>query len=249
MRLIAHRGYSGIAPENTLAAFQKAIDAGCTTIEFDVQLSRDAVPFVIHDPTLDRTTTGHGKVIETTARDLSHCGAGYFARFGDTFEEEHLPTLEETLAFLKGKAQVFIEIKSESVFQNREDVERSVVDLLDRFTMIGDAIIISFEPLALLRTKRFQPKLKTGYLVARDDLGRGLDKTAEIGAEMILYHRSQVDRMKIDMAHSRGFQCAIYTVDTPEELLPYLDMGLDGIGSNFPGELIQYLKKHQPEKR
>ncbi|MEW6368856.1 MAG: glycerophosphodiester phosphodiesterase family protein [Acidobacteriota bacterium] len=241
MRIIGHRGYSGIAPENTIASFRKAIEAGCGLIELDVQLSCDGVPFVIHDATLDRTTDGHGSVLEMPASELGMFSAGFAARFGDQFVDERIPSLESALDFLKNKAQVLVEIKGESVFEEREDLERAVVDLVQRKELLDDVAVISFEPLALYRVKRMKPRIKTGFLVRNDELGRALDRAADLAASVILYHKSQIDQMKVDMAHDRGLLCCIFNVDTTEELMKYLPLGLDGIGSNYPGEMIRYL--------
>jgi len=242
LKIIAHRGYSGIAPENTLAAFRKALDVGCNAVELDVQISADGVPFVIHDPTLDRTTSGSGRVVDRTARELAVLSAGYRARFAAEYAEERIPALEDALAFLRGRAEVLVEIKGESVFESREGIERSVGELLARFGMLEAARVISFQALALLRVKRLQPGIRTGFLVEHDELGRGLDRAVDIGASMILYHRSQINRMKVDMAHDRGLECTTFTIDSPDELPEYAGMGVEAILSNFPDRLLDRLR-------
>lgn len=241
MRIIAHRGYSGIAPENTIAAFDRAIEAGCKTIEFDVQLTLDGVPFVIHDPTIDRTTNGRGRVIEIDSSELAIYSAGYEDRFGSAFIDERIQSLEEVLKHLKGKAQVLIEIKSESVFDEREDIEREVVAALSRERMIEQAVVISFDARALRRVKAIDSSVAIGFLSGRDS-SIAIGTAKELGASLVLFHTSQINREKVDEAHRSGMQCAIYNVDRPEELPPFLSLGLDGIGSNFPGDLIKALQ-------
>lgn len=241
MRIIAHRGYSGIAPENTIAAFRKAIEAGCGTIEFDVQLSQDSVPFVIHDSTIDRTTNGRGKVIEIPSDELCIYSAAYEDKFGDAYMEERLPTLEDALTFLKGKARALIEIKSESVLADQEDIEKAVVDLVTQAGMVDEAVVISFSSKALERVKRLSADINIGFLADRGRPEEAVDEAVRLGATLVLYHRSQVDRAKVDAAHARGMQCVVYTVDEPGGLERLLDLGIDGIGSNRPGELLRYL--------
>ncbi len=243
MKIIAHRGYSGVAPENTIAAFAKAIEAGCKTVELDVQLTQDSVPFVIHDPTIDRTTNGRGKIIDIPSDELCVYSAAYEDKFGSDFIEERIPSLEDALEFLKGKAQVLIEIKEESVFPDRQDLEKGVVDLVKQHGLVNDAMVISFSADAVRRVKALEPAVQIGFLASRDAPERGLDTAVDLGASLLLYHRSQIDRGKVDAAHAINIQCAIYTVDVPEELDQYVAMGIDAVGSNQPGDLIRHMQR------
>src|SRR5262245_32631785 len=108
VHVIAHRGDSDVRPENTLASFASALEAGADMVELDVHLTRDGHPIVIHDPTLDRTTTGKGRVVDLTLAEIKAFSAGYPARFGDAFQGERVPTLAECLGFLRERAKVFI---------------------------------------------------------------------------------------------------------------------------------------------
>src|SRR5688500_8189427 len=113
--VIAHRGNSSQRPENTLAAFTSALHVGATFVEFDVQLTRDRTVVVLHDATLDRTTTGRGPVGALTFDELRAFSAGHPSVFGSAYESERVPSLADTLDLLKGRARVMLEIKSESV--------------------------------------------------------------------------------------------------------------------------------------
>lgn len=243
MKIIAHRGYSGIAPENTIAAFAKAIEAGCKTIELDVQLTQDSVPFVIHDPTIDRTTNGRGKIIDIPSDELCVYSAAYEDKFGSDFIEERVPSLEDALEFLKGEAQVLIEIKEESVFPDRQDIEKGVVDLVKQHGMLNDTMVISFSSEALRRVKALEAGVQIGFLASRHAPDQGLATAVDLGASLLLYHRSQIDSSRVDAAHAKNIQCAIYTVDAPEELAQYIAMGIDAVGSNQPGDLIRHMGK------
>ena len=110
--VVAHRGYSGLYPENTASAFEAAIGAGADMIELDVCLTKDRIPVVIHDQTLERTTDGHGLVSEFTLSELKKLDAGSW--FSPKFKGESIPTLEEILLQIRGKISVNIEIKPES---------------------------------------------------------------------------------------------------------------------------------------
>jgi hypothetical protein len=111
--VIAHRGDSAHRPENTLASFASALEVGSQLVEFDVRLTRDGMPVVIHDATLDRTTTGTGPVREHTLSEVRAVSAGYPELFASAYASERVPTLAEALGFLRGRARVMIEIKEE----------------------------------------------------------------------------------------------------------------------------------------
>ena len=112
-KVIAHRGFSGIAPENTLAAFQKAIDSQFEYYELDVHKTKDDSLVVIHDATVDRTSSNgmKGKVSEMTYQELSKVRVGYSNKFGNEFKNEKIPTLREALVKSKGKIKVCVEVK------------------------------------------------------------------------------------------------------------------------------------------
>ena len=100
--LIAHRGFSTVAPENTLAAFEAAIDAGAEILECDVQLTADGVPVIVHDPTLDRTTDGSGAVRDLAWSEVAELEAGYPASFGDRYRGQRVPRLDELFDLARG---------------------------------------------------------------------------------------------------------------------------------------------------
>ncbi|HET8644390.1 MAG TPA: glycerophosphodiester phosphodiesterase family protein, partial [Vicinamibacteria bacterium] len=106
--IIAHRGDSAHRPENTLASFASALEVGADLVELDVQLTRDGHPVVIHDPTVDRTTDGQGKVVDFTLPELRRLSAGYPGRFGAAYAGERVPTLAQVLNFLRGRCKVMI---------------------------------------------------------------------------------------------------------------------------------------------
>jgi glycerophosphoryl diester phosphodiesterase len=112
--VIAHRGNSSAAPENTLASFQSALDAGATLVECDVQMTHDGRIVVIHDPTLDRTSNMSGDVRLMTLEEVKDADASYPANFGTRFAPQRVLTLVELIAFLKGRARLMVEIKRES---------------------------------------------------------------------------------------------------------------------------------------
>src|SRR5512145_1053572 len=112
MIVIAHRGNSAHFPENTLASFDSALEIGAEYVELDVQLTSDGEVVVLHDPTVDRTTDGHGPISDLTLAQARRLCAGCPSRFGSTFATERIPTLREVLELVRGRARVLVEIKA-----------------------------------------------------------------------------------------------------------------------------------------
>jgi glycerophosphoryl diester phosphodiesterase len=160
--IYAHRGWSAEAPENTMAAFRKALDAPYVAgLELDVQLSKDGVPVVIHDFTLHRTTNGRGLVKERTLAELQSLDAG--AWFGEAFRGERIPTLAEALALAKGRATVNIELKTAGHMY--PGLAEAAVKAIREAGMEKDVYFTSFDHLAMLEAKSIAPDIRTGLLV------------------------------------------------------------------------------------
>jgi len=153
--LVAHRGYMLHYPENTLAAVQAALDAGAQWVEFDVQLSRDRVPVVIHDADLARTCGVVGSVFEQSARQLSQISAGYPERFASRFAAQTIPSLEQMMALLTGfpQARGFVELKRRSLeHYGRQQMVERVLAVLAPYR--AQAIVISYDLEALKLVQR-----------------------------------------------------------------------------------------------
>ncbi|MCQ6558531.1 glycerophosphodiester phosphodiesterase [Paenibacillus mendelii] len=158
---VAHRGASGLAPENTMAAFNKAMAFPFVQwIELDVQLSKDGVPVVIHDDTLKRTTNGSGRVADFTAYELKRIDAG--SKFGKPYAGEGIPTLEKVLDETIGRCRLNIELKT---YGGRyPDLEKRVVDLVHSKGLQYDSVITSFDPEALRKVRKLSGDLRTGLI-------------------------------------------------------------------------------------
>ena len=157
---IAHRGASAYAPENTLAAFGQALRLGCHAVEFDVRLSRDRVPVVIHDATVDRTTNGRGAVRNMSVAELQRLDAG--AWFGPQFAGARVPTLDEALAAVAAPARCAIELK--------EVVEPAeLIAALERSGTAERAVITSFEPGLVAPVRRACRDVAVGLLASQWD--------------------------------------------------------------------------------
>lgn len=151
---VAHRGFSGKAPENTLAAIRMAIAMPFVHwMELDVQLSKDGVPVVIHDFTLDRTTNGHGKVKNMDWEHIRRLDAGSWK--GRSFRGERVPSLEEVLSLASGRLRLNIELKT--VGNMYPGIEQKVTDLISSKGMRDDVILTSFDTDVLKKIKEIAP--------------------------------------------------------------------------------------------
>jgi len=240
--VIAHRGDSAHRPENTLASFASALELGAQLVEFDVQLTRDGHPVVLHDPTLDRTTSGRGPVADRTLAEVRALSAGYPSRFGDAYAGERVPTLTEALAFLRGRARVMVELKRESVRDDPHDsVEARAVAEVRRTGMVGEVAFLSFERRALLRCLEQAPEVPRGHVFYRatpDEVVRG---AREVECDIVMPEKGMLTDELYQVVRAAGLKLATWVVDDPEELRALGRFDLYGVGSNRPGVLLDTL--------
>ncbi|WP_027417080.1 glycerophosphodiester phosphodiesterase [Aneurinibacillus terranovensis] len=158
----AHRGWSSRAPENTLAAIKMAAnEPDISMIEIDVQMSKDGIPVVIHDYTVDRTTNGTGRVGALTLEELKKLDAGSW--FNSAYAGEMVPTLEEVLRETMGKVKLDIEIKRAGDWY--PGIEIKVAELVRRYEMVSDIMITSFNHETIHTFAKIAPDIKTGNLI------------------------------------------------------------------------------------
>jgi glycerophosphoryl diester phosphodiesterase len=237
--IIAHRGDSAHWPENTLPAFRAALDVGADLVELDVQLTRDGEVVVIHDPVIDRTTNGKGKVGERTLAEIRALSAGYPERFGRQHAGVRVPTLAEALAAMKGRTRVMIEIKRESVTSDAEDgIEARTVAEVRRAGMTEDVALISFERRALLRCRELAPEIKRGHLFHRAQPDEVIGGAREIGSDLVMPEKSMLSEALCEQCRAASLKVATWVVDEPEELRALLRFDLYGVASNRPGVLL-----------
>lgn len=237
--VIAHRGDSAHRPENTLASFAGALEVGATVVELDAQLTGDGHVVVLHDPTLDRTTSGRGDVRKLTLAGVRAVSAGYPDRFGTAYAGERVPTLAEALGLLRGRARVIVEIKTESVTEDAEGgVEARVVDEVRRAGLAGEVALISFDQRAVVRLRDLAPEISRGRLFGRANATEILAAAREAGCELVMPHKSQLDDVLVERVHAASLKLATWVVDEPDELKRLARWGLYGVGSNRPGVLL-----------
>jgi glycerophosphoryl diester phosphodiesterase len=237
--IIAHRGDSAHRPENTIASFASALEVGAQIVELDVQLTADRELVVIHDPTLERTTSGSGRVAEHTLAEIRGLSAGYAAVFGSAFQQERVPTLEEALGFLRGRARVLVEIKSESVGPETEGgIEALTVAALRRAGMGDAAALISFDRRALVRCRDIAPDIPRGHLFYRATVDEVLAGASEVGSGLVMPHKELLSDALFAAAAAAGVRVATWVVDSEDELRTLARYPLFAVGSNRPGPML-----------
>jgi glycerophosphoryl diester phosphodiesterase len=234
---IAHRGASGYAPENTFAAFRRAIAMGAGFIETDLQLSRDARFVAIHDATVNRTTNGQGAVHDLTLPELRRLDAGSW--FGGVFAGERIPTLEEILEFAKKHDVIFyLEMKPTGSWGG----EHALISALRESGEIARTVVISFDPVILAGVRKIEPTLMTGLLF-EGQIGDPLEKALEIGARQIAMRGDLVTPRLLKAARERDLQVICWTVNHPAHMRLLVEAGVDGIISDYPDRLLEVARR------
>jgi glycerophosphoryl diester phosphodiesterase len=240
--VIAHRGDSARRPENTLASFASALEVAAEVVEFDVHLTRDGHVVVIHDPTVDRTTDGTGRVADLTLAELRALSAGYPARFGDEYRGQRIPTLSEVLGLIRDRAIGMIEVKYDAVTADAEGgIEAHTVAEVRKAGMEKQVALISFSRIALVRCRQLAPEILRGHLFHRAEVDDVLAGAREIGSTLVLPEKGMLSIELRDRAREAGIKVATWVIDEPEELARLAHFDLYGIGSNRPAEMMEAL--------
>lgn len=231
---VAHRGASGYAPENTMAAFDKAVEMKADFYELDVQMSRDGELVLIHDTTVDRTTDGSGAVKDLTFAELRALDAGGW--FAPEYAGERIPTLGEVLDRYRGKIGVLIEIKAPWLYPG---IEQKVADELIKRNMHlpnnGKVIIQSFDFGSVQRFHEILPDVPVGVLTYQpQDLTDA--KLAEFAAyaDYVNPSLNLVTEQLVDRIHALGMETHVWTVRDMAWVDPLIQAGVDGIITDYP---------------
>jgi glycerophosphoryl diester phosphodiesterase len=229
--VVAHRGASADAPENTLPAFHLALKRGAPIIEFDVHQARDGELVVIHDASLQRTTGARAAVETLSRREIKALNAGGW--FSPAFEGERVPTLREVLRVLDGRAVANIELKAGTRRLHR-GIEPRLLGLLRRLGWTRRVLISSFHVRYLERLRRLDPSIAIGVLVHPWSLRTALARARRLGALSIHPPARAVTSDLVRMIHVAGYAVIPYTVDRPGDKARLVRLGVDGFFTNRP---------------
>jgi glycerophosphoryl diester phosphodiesterase len=243
MWVIAHRGASGVAPENTLAAFERAVQLGAGFIETDLQLSRDARLVAVHDETLERTTDGRGPVSKKTLEELRQLDAGswFDHRLSEparSFAGERIPVVEEVLAFAREHdIGLFLEMK----VKGPSFAGHALTGALRDVSEILRSVVISFDEGFLSRIRQIQPLLVTGFLYSAR-LPNAVATAVNAGARQLLPRADRVTPQLVADAHGADLKVVAWTANTREQMQALVSSGVDGIMTDYPHELVECLR-------
>lgn len=231
---IAHRGASAYAPENTFAAFDKALSLGAQHAEFDVQFSADGHIVVIHDDTVDRTTDGSGPVASKTLAQLHSLDAGGW--FSPEYAGQRVPTLGGLLERYKGRLHFHIEIKA-----NAQGLPSRTADLVRGYGIADSASITSFHVARLEELREYAPELASGWLVHEID-DSILVQAQKIGLRLLSPRSDFVTPDLVKYLHQNGFIVRPWGANDLKMMRRVVDADADGLTVNFPDKLAEYLK-------
>lgn len=240
---IAHRGYSRLYPENTMIAFEKAIDAGCNAIELDLQVSKDGELVIFHDDTLERTTTGKGLISDFTKKELMDLNAGKL--FSASEKDHRIPSLEEYFHYIQDRNILSI-IELKRSISPYGQMEKKVIEVIRSFGLGDKVIISSFNQESIQRAHILAPEIRTA-LITDYWLYRGGKTAKSLGATYI--HPRHVFLLPFVLSEMKkeGMLVQPWTVDEEKRMRVLIRAGVSGIITNDPKrlhEVIQSLEKN-----
>ena len=251
VNVISHRGANQVAPQNTIAAFEKSIEIGCDGFETDIHLTKDGIPVVCHNFTIDETSTGKGAIKNMTLEELRRYDFGKYK--GAEFEGTPIPTLDDFLDVSKkmgDKMKVLnLELKSEKIGEAGPEIVEKPIDAVKNHGMFDKLLISSFDPAILVVCKKVDKNCKTGILYSPDNLvslkiaPRPVSFCKEIGADALHPFFMYVTRLYVERAHRAGIQVNPWTVNKESTAKHLIKLGVDGLITDNPGLMNDILSK------
>ncbi|SDW07185.1 glycerophosphoryl diester phosphodiesterase [Marininema mesophilum] len=225
LQVYAHRGYSAVAPENTMAAFQRAVDAGAHGIELDLHLTKDDEVVVIHDETVGRTTDGKGRVRELTLDELRQLDAGSW--FGEEFKGEKIPLLSEVLTLVAEKGLlVNIELKNNKIAY--ANLESKVITMLQEYDLVHRTVISSFDHYSLRKVKELCPDVDTAILYMAN-LFEPWEYARKVGVTSIHPYRPTVVESMVAKCREYNLPVRPFTINQVKEMRRLIGLGVDAL--------------------
>lgn len=224
-KVMAHRGASTEAPENTMAAFQKAIDDMADYIELDVQLTNNGEVIVMHDSNAYRTTGVDANIVNMTYKEVKTLDAGSW--FSDEYVGENVPSLKEVLELTQGKIKLNIELKPAD---NGTALAKNTVRIIEKYNMVNDCVITSFSESALKAVKTYNQEIKVGYILSAA-YGDFYDMK---NVDFFSVNAAFLSKRTIDAIHNSGKRVYAWTVNNKESIKNLTNKGVDGIITDNP---------------
>ena len=240
IEVIGHRGYSAVAPENTLVSLEAALTAGAHAVEFDLHVARCGTPILFHDERLERTTDGGGLVAEQTLEQLRGLDAGTW--FSTEFAGERIPSFVEALELLDGRVDhLYPEVKR---FRRPEDVAHIVRAVRDR-NLLDHTTFISIDWMALDHVRAEEPAVGIGFIVVSpDQFAEALARAARDPLAILdLSHEvALADPSVVERACAEGLEVATWTVNDPEEATVLRDAGVTRFTTDQVDRIVSWAR-------
>jgi glycerophosphoryl diester phosphodiesterase len=250
--IIGHRGASALAPENTRAAFSLALSEGADGIEFDVRLSQDNKPVVIHDASLKRTSTNRAFVSAMSSQDLATIDVGswfnskFLKHARPDYQKEKLPSLEDVFKlFSKSEGVLYLEMKFEKT--GSDILARQCVDLIREYAFTDRVVVECFHLASIAEVKRldggirtaalFEPSIKQPQSILKRL--RMVEQAEDCGADEIALHHRLVTPRVVERAAELKMECVVWTVDDPRWVSKAERLGLKALITNNPGPMVK----------
>jgi glycerophosphoryl diester phosphodiesterase len=245
---MAHRGLSGLAPENTLTAFKWAVAVGAHSTECDVHRTSDGVLVLSHDRNTKRASGIDLDITKTSFEELRQLDVGIWK--GLQFAGEKIPTFEEYLKVLKGtKCMPIIEIK-------QEGTEKEIVEMITKMDMIDKVMIVSFSSKSLAEVKRLEPRLRFAHIFSWKFEGTAesnaeafatklIDEAGKVGTNVVSLSHGMISSKLVDLLHEKGFYVWAWTVNDVPRMNTLLDWKLDSITSDRADILVEVVKQRK----
>lgn len=239
MKVVGHRGAAELAPENTFAGFDLALQIGVTGIETDIQKTKDGKLVLFHDECLERTTNGSGVLREMTWEELQQLDAGSW--FDKKYAGERVPLLQDFLEKYGRRTLLELEIK-------QAGIEHEVLGIVEQFSLLECVTFTSYDFLTICNIKRKNPFARVGYLT--DDFSKqNVQKVIKENIECFCPQAEKVTKELVEYWHSLGLFVRAYEVKTPEIMKHAILSGVDGMTVNFPNLLLEELGKIDKNKK
>lgn len=236
--IIAHRGASKFAPENTLAAFEMAYEMGADGIETDVHLTKDLVPVLIHDERVNRTTNGNGYIKDLMYEQLCELDAGSW--FAPQFAGERIITLDRFLQWAKDKPiHLNIELKNNKI--DYPDLETIVYERLQCFEMLDRTVLSTFSTKSIKRMNCFGDTVEVALLTSKKD-SQLMEKAEELGVNALHIHYRLLDLALIEACYAKNIALRVYTINRASQMLRCFKYNCTSIITDTPAKAVKYRK-------
>lgn len=237
-KIFAHRGFSGKYPENTMLAFEKAVEIGVDGIELDVHLTKDNVLVIIHDEDIKRTCNGEGLVKDMTYEELMQFDAS--ATYAGAYGINRIPTLREYFELVKDTDLITnIELKT-GIFEY-PTIEQRVIDMIKEYGLEKKIILSSFNHYTILRCAEIAPEIKRGFLSESWLINYG-KYTADNNVQCCHPIFRFLSQETVDEMHGAGCEINTWTVNEYEDIKRLSAIGIDALIGNYPDRMIEVLR-------